>query len=292
MHDDIVLDEFAIRHLLSETVPQWAGLPISRLASSGTDNALYRLGDELLLRLPRREAAVNLITKELDWLPRFVNLPLEVPRLRFRGDIDGDLTCDFGIFEWMQGDIASPQNIDDPLSAALALADFLNALHRLDTEGAPPAGETNHRRGVVLKTLSSVTLPAIDILSDEIDADAARQLWDQACATLHRGSPLWLHGDLKADNLIARGGRLVGVIDWGLCAVGDPAADYAVAWTWVDPSARDAFRATCGIDDADWRRAEGWALYAAVIALSYYRGGKNEALCAQSRLTLERLNMR
>ncbi len=292
MLDDIVLEDSAVRSLLSRVAPQWADLPVQRLVSSGTDNVIYRLGVKLLLRLPRREAAADLIAKELDWLPRFADLPLDVPRLRFRGTIDFGWKSDFGIFDWMEGDIASPRNIADPLAAALALANFLNALHLVETEGAPPAGEGNHRRGVALDALSSVTLPAIDILADEIDADAAIRLWKRACATVHRGPPVWLHGDLKADNLIARNGRLTGVLDWGLCAVGDPAADYAAAWTWVDPSARAAFRHACGIGDADWLRAEGWALYAAVIALSYYRGGRNEALCEQSRLTLTQLGMR
>ena len=82
-----------------------------------------------------------------------------------------------------------------------------------------------------------------------------------------------------------------GVIDWGLSAVGDPAADYATAWFWIDPSARAAFRDHLDLDDSDWLRAKGWALYGAVIALSYYRGGRNESLCQQSRLTLSRLGL-
>ncbi len=292
MHDDIAPEETAIQRLLLEMTPQWADLPVRRLISSGTDNAIYRIGEQLLLRLPRREAAANLVAKELDWLPRFTNLPLDMPRLLFRGSADFGLKCDFGIFEWMDGDIASPQAIADPAAAALALAAFLKALHQVDISGAPHAGELNHRRGVALEVLSSVALPAIDILADEIDAEAARRLWQKACATVHQGPPVWLHGDIKADNLIARDGHLTGVIDWGLCAVGDPAADYAAAWSWVEPSAREAFRAACDVSDADWLRAEGWALYGAVIALSYYRGGRNEALCEQSRLTLSRLNMR
>lgn len=292
MKDEITLEEPAVRELISRIAPQWAGLPIRRLVSSGTDNTIYRLGEKLVLRLPRREEAIKLATKELEWLPRFAGLPLEVPRLRFRGSIDLGWKCDFGIFDWMEGDIASPQNIEDPLAAALTLAHFLSALHRVDTQGAPLAGEANHRRGVALEALSSVTLPAIKVLADEIDADAAMQLWKRACATAHAAPPVWLHGDLKADNLIASEGKLTGVIDWGLCAIGDPAADYAAAWSWVDPSARNAFRAACEVNDADWLRAEGWALYGAVIALSYYRGGRNEALCAQSRLTLARLDLR
>ncbi|NLR97654.1 aminoglycoside phosphotransferase family protein [Rhizobium sp. P38BS-XIX] len=292
MNDDISPAEGVIRDLLSRQAPQWADLPIRRLVSSGTDNAIFRLGETLALRLPRRASAARLIEKELDCLPRFADLPLEVPKLLFRGRFDSDPERDFGIFEWMEGEVASPGTIANPEDAALSLASFLRALHRVDIDGAPKAGEINHHRGVTLDVLTSITLPAIDRLADEIDADAARRLWRQACAIRHHGPPVWLHGDIKADNLIARNGNLVGVIDWGLCAVGDPAADYAAAWSWVDPSARDAFRMACCVSEADWLRAEGWALYGAVIALSYYRGGLNEALCEQSRLTLSRLNMR
>ncbi|HEY0123939.1 MAG TPA: aminoglycoside phosphotransferase family protein [Rhizobium sp.] len=289
--DDIPIDEALIRHLLSEQAHQWADLPLRRIASSGTDNALFRLGDELVLRLPRRESAAALLKKELDWLPHINGLPLEVPILRFRGYADLGLDCEFGIFDWMDGHIATSENISDPVVAALALAGFLKVLHRKGIDGAPLAGERNNRRGVPLDQLSPLTLPAIDVLADEIDARRAHTLWQSACAVVYKEPPVWLHGDLKADNLIAKDGQLRGVIDWGLSAVGDPAADYATAWFWVDPLARDAFRAACDLEDDDWLRAKGWALYGAVIALSYYRGGRNEALCRQSRLTLSRLDL-
>lgn len=284
-------DETEIRRLLAEQVPHLAELPLRRVESSGTDNAIYRLGDELLLRFPRRASAIALLKKELDWLPSLDGLPLEVPRLRFRGSVNLGMDCDFGILDWMEGQIAQPRNIADPQAAARALAAFLEALHRKETDGAPRAGVQNSHRGVALQELSPVAIPAILTLSDEIDAPAARALWETACAAQFQGRPVWLHGDLKADNLIAREGKLRGVIDWGLCAVGDPAADYATAWFWIDPSVRDAFRGALGLDDQEWLRAKGWALYGAVIALSYYRGGRNEALCRQSRLTLSRLGL-
>lgn len=296
-NDILPADEMLVHTLLSgldqPEFSAWAQLPVQRLTSSGTDNALFRLGEDLVLRLPRRRSAIALAAKELKWLPHLTGLPLQTPILRYRGTVPGEpgIDRDFGIFDWMEGVIATPQAIADPLEASLSLAAFLKALHRNDTAGAPRAGACNSRRGIALAELTDITLPAIDILSDEIDSVRARAIWTAACAETYDGPPLWLHGDLKADNLIARDGKLAGVIDWGLSAAGDPAADYAAAWSWVEPSARDTFRQACGLDDGDWLRAEGWALYGAVIALSYYRGGRNEPLCRQSRQTLSRLGL-
>ncbi|MDP9836891.1 aminoglycoside phosphotransferase (APT) family kinase protein [Neorhizobium huautlense] len=292
MHDDdISLPENRVRQLIADHTPQWAELPCERLASSGTDNALYRLGDVLLLRLPRRGHAVDLARKELDWLPYMQGLPLAVPNLRYRGTADLDQPLDFGIFDWLMGDIATPDKISDPFQAADDLAAFLRALHLKHTKDAPRSGPLNNRRGVALDDLSAVTLPAIDILADEIDSEAAHALWKRACTLPLPEQAVWLHGDLKADNLLARNGRLHAVLDWGLAAVGDPAADYATAWVFIDPTARDHFRKALDLSDEDWLRAEGWALYGAVIALSYYRGGRNEALCRQCRVTLDRLGL-
>lgn len=245
----------------------------------------------MLVRVPRRPSAVTLLSKELDWLPRLRGLPLDVPALRYRGRSEIGVVFDFGILDWMEGQIALPEHVADWRDAARVLADFLKALHLKDTNGAPPAGASNSRRGIPLHDLTDVALPAIDIVADEIDAHRARALWEKACAAESSQPPVWLHGDLKADNLIVRNGMLSGVIDWGLSAVGDPAADYATAWLWIDPIARARFREHLELDDGDWFRAKGWALYGAVIALSYYRGGKSEALCQQSRMTLSRLSL-
>lgn len=292
MHpDEFSIDEALIGRLLGEQAPQWSNLPIRRLASSGTDNAIFRLGDRFALRIPRRPSAVALLSKELDWLPHFHGLPLVVPVLRFRGRADLALDCEFGIVEWVDGNIALPENIADADLAARDLARFLKALHKKDITGAPAAGAVNSRRGVALDVLTTATRQSIEVLADEIDARSAHALWEKACLTRGQKTPVWLHGDLKADNLITRGGLLHGVIDWGLSAAGDPAADYATAWVWVEPSARAEFRAALDVDDEDWVRAKGWALYGAVIALSYYRGGKNDSLCRQSRLTLSRLGL-
>lgn len=292
MHkDDLPVTETLIRTLLADQTPQWAELPLHRINSSGTDNALFRLGDGLVLRIPRRATAALLISKELDWLPHLIGLPLEVPKLRHRGHVNLGIDCEFGIFDWMEGDIAIPENIVNPDKAAVSLASFLKALHMISIDDAPFAGPINSHRGVPLVEMANHTLSAIEIVSDEIDALAAMELWKSAVSEKHMAPSVWLHGDLKADNLLTIGGKMSGVIDWGLSAVGDPAADYASAWSWVAPSARKTFRQVLALNDGDWLRAKAWALYGAVIALSYYRGGKNEPLCQQCRLTLSRLGL-
>jgi aminoglycoside phosphotransferase (APT) family kinase protein len=235
--DEIPIDDNFIANLIKTQTPHWSHLPLRRIASSGTDNAMFRLGDSLLVRLPRRPSAVALLSKELEWLPHFQGLPLEVPVPRLRGRAERGFVFDFGVLDWIEGQTASPERLIDWHMAARTLADFLKDLHRKSVRGAPLAGESNSKRGVALNALTEVTLSAVDAVADEMDAKDARELWENACAVKFSGTPVWLHGDIKSDNLIVRDGKLSGVIDWGLAAVGDPAADYAAAWSWLDPSA-------------------------------------------------------
>ncbi|WP_035898063.1 aminoglycoside phosphotransferase family protein [Labrenzia sp. DG1229] len=292
MHaNEIYSDETTARRLIDLQFPELGGMTVRRLSSSGTDNALYRVGGQYVMRLPRRPEAVPLLEKEVTWLPRFTGLPLEIPELFRKGRASVAFGHEFAVFRWLPGEEATADALESAEQAALDLAGFLEALRETDPSGAPVAGTCNHQRGVALGLLDKNTRKSIDILADEVDRTAAVSLWEDACRIPFDGSGNWLHGDLKPDNLLARNGRLCAVIDWGLCAVGDPAADYAATWSWVAPEARCAFRETLMISDQVWLRARGWALYGAVIALSYYRGGKNEPLCRQSRQTLRRLGL-
>ncbi|MBD8893227.1 aminoglycoside phosphotransferase family protein [Roseibium litorale] len=277
--------------LLARFAASWASLPIREVISSGTDNALFLLGDESVLRIPKRESAAILLEKELAWLPRLQALPLAVPKVLFHGKAKQETGFDFGIFKWEPGGIATPDQIADTDQAAEGLGRFLTGLHKVDTDGAPVAGQANHMRGVSLPALTKNVIAGIEVLADEINAPEARRIWEEACAAAPAQRAVWLHGDLKADNMLASGGALTAIIDWGLAAVGDPAVDYAAAWSWVAPQSRGIFRVSCGLSEDDWSRARGWALHNAVIALSYYRGRSHEALCEQSRLTLRRLGL-
>lgn len=280
-----------MRRLLAAHLPDAAALSLRAVPSPGTDNALWRVGEALVLRVPRRAEAVAPFLKEMRWLPQLGGLPLRVPEVVVSGRSDDLAHGVFGVLRWIGGDVAPADALADPTRAAIDLAAFLRALRQVPTQGAPAAGAANHYRGVPLHRMEARLHAALDALEDEIDGPAAHALWRASCAVPADGQGVWLHGDLKDDNLIAHDGALAGVIDWGLAAVGDPAADTMAAWTWCTPAARAAFRTALAPSEAEWCRARGWALYAAAIALSYYRTRGHADLCRLSRRTLRRLGV-
>ena len=269
MHEDeIETDETLVRRLLAAQFPQWEGLPIEALPAGGTDNAIYRLGDELSVRLPRRRgSATGWFDREFEWLPKLAPLlPLPVPTPVARGVAGEGYPHEWAVFNWLDGEDAASAPLDLP-RAAVDLAELLVALRRLDpTVGPLPAG-----RGGPLRPRDEATRAGIVALADAIDATAVTAVWDVALAAPEWDNPpVWIHGDLDARNLLVRDGQITGVVDWGSVCVGDPACDVKVAWAVLDAETRPIFRELLTIDDATWARGRGWALSQALIALPYY----------------------
>ena len=269
MHaDELDIDEALVRRLLAAQFPRWAELPIDAVASGGTDNAIYRLGDELSVRLPRRrDWRPGSLDKEFEWLPKLAPLlPIPVPAPVARGQPGDGYPHEWAVYNWLDGDDAASAALDLPRAAA-DLAEFLTALRRIDPIGGPPPGG----RGGPLGPRDAATRAGIAALSDLIDAGAVTAAWEGALAVPDWDrAPVWIHGDLDARNLLARGGQITGVVDWGSACVGDPACDVKVAWAVLDAETRPIFRELLEIDDATWARGRGWALSQAMIALPYY----------------------
>lgn len=268
----LAIDVTLARRLVDARFPDWAGAPIVPFKSSGTDNAIFRLGETACLRLPRLPSADIQLRKEAEWLGRLSPLPLAVPRpLALTGPFE---TFPFhaAIHDWLPGKAATEEPPGDMIAAAKTLAGFISALRRKPGTGGPAAGSQNQYRGVPLGVRDRSTREAISRLGDLVDASALIALWT-AClaAPPHPGPGMWLHGDLHAGNLIVFNGRLNGVIDFGLMGVGDPAVDLIVAWSFFDAASRTAFRQALDCSEAEWRRGQGWALSTAAIALDYYR---------------------
>lgn len=271
---EIHTDADLVRRLLAGQFPRWAGLPVERVASPGTDNALYRLGEDLVARLPRIGWAAGQVEKEARWLPVLApHLPLAVPLPLALGEPAEGYPWRWGVYEWLPGETATLERIADERQAAVDLAEFVTALQRIDAGDGPRPGQSGSGRGAPLVTRDDETRRCIEELRalQMIDADAAIAVWDVAVnAPVWDRPPVWLHGDLQAGNLLASDGRLSAVIDWGCLGVGDPACDVMTAWLYLTPATRPTFRAALGVDDATWARGRGWALSMAVIALPYY----------------------
>jgi aminoglycoside phosphotransferase (APT) family kinase protein len=276
MHEnELLVDEAVARRLVDEQFPEWAGLPLRRVEPWGTDNAIFRLGDELAVRIPRIDGSTQPGGKVHEWLPRIAaRLPMEVHLPVAQGAPSGDYPWYWDVFTWVEGETASVADID-PVQAGRDLAGLVRALQALDPAGAP-AG-----RGVPLAERDPAVRKWLRTLGD--DGRLAEE-WERALAVPPwDGPPVWAHGDLDARNWLVRDGRVAAIIDWGALGVGDPAVDVMVAWKLSSAAGRAAFRDALDVDDDTWARARGWALSQGIGATAYYTVHNNRVLVLEGR---------
>jgi aminoglycoside phosphotransferase (APT) family kinase protein len=275
MHaDELDIPEALVRRLVDAQFPQWAREPLVRVPTWGTDNAMYRLGGELVVRLPRRASTVAGLRKELRWLPRLApHLSVPVPVPVASGSPGDGYPLDWAVYRWLDGTPALEVSIDnasiDGERLATGLAGFVRSLQAVEVPDPPLAGS----RGVPLAERDDAVRGQIPELAGEFDTARVTAAWDHALAApVWGGPPVWMHGDLMPTNLLIDGdGGLAGVVDWGACTNGDPACESLLAWMSLDAGSRRTYRALLGLDDATWARARGWALSCAVMAVPYYR---------------------
>lgn len=268
MHvDEVDTDAELVRRLLRAQHPQWADRSIRRVPSAGTDNAMYRLGDDLAARLPRIDWAVATVAKEQRWLPLLApHLPLAVPLPVADGAPSEEFPHPWGVVEWLPGEMATAAGLEDPIQAARDLAAFVRALREVDATDGP-----RHNRGAPISRGDRMVRDGIAGVDGEVDVDALLDVWAEAVAApAHAGPPTWFHGDLSRLNVLATDGQVSGIIDWGTCGVGDPAIDMMVAWSLLPAAARDVYRGELGVDDAEWARGKGWVV-TGVFGIPYYR---------------------
>ncbi len=263
---EVDVDEQLVRALLAEQHPDLADLPLREL-SAGWDNVLWRLGDDLLVRLPRRQVSVQLTLNEQRWLPLVAaSLPLPVPAPVRVGVPSNRYPWPWSVVPWLDGrpgDRAEITQLDD---AAGRLGGFFRALHR----AAPPDAPRNPFRGVPLAERAAMFADRLKSLEGEVDVNAARTVWDRAVAAKpFGGPPVWLHGDAHPANVLVAGGTVVAVVDFGDMCAGDPATDLAAAWMLLPSASVPAFFAAYGGIDADLeRRALGWAVLFGLMLLA------------------------
>ncbi|MGW6420945.1 aminoglycoside phosphotransferase family protein [Streptomyces sp. NPDC055055] len=282
--DEPDIDTGLVAGLVARRFPAWAGLPVRAVDSAGTDNAMFRLGDELVVRLPRVPSAARQVEKEQRWLPRLApHLPLAVPVPVGRAEPGDGFPLPWSVYRWLDGADAFDAPVTDLAHAAVALGRFGRALRAVDASGGPRSF-----RGGPVTAWEEGQLPAAirDLGADGVvDAELASAAWESVLRLPQwQGAPVWIHSDLLPGNLLTRGGRLSAVIDFGGLGTGDPACDMMPAWTLLTAGTRDLFREESGADDATWARGRGWALAWGLVTEHYYRAG-NPVLAEVARRT-------
>jgi aminoglycoside phosphotransferase (APT) family kinase protein len=269
MHaDEVDVPESLVRSLVDSQFPEWAGLTLKAVAAFGTDHRLFRLGEELLVRMPVYAGSADQARSDAKWLPRLApHLPVDVPAPVAVGEPGGGFQFPWSVVPWLPGETLGETTVDRVRLAA-DLADFVLALRGVDPTGGPePSGTA---RGMPLDPEWPVERQIRDH-ADLIDVDRARAVWRAALdAGPWPGPGGWIHGDLLEGNLLVRNRRLSAVIDFGPMKVADPAPDIAPAWTLFEGEARRAYRERLDVDDATWARARAWVLLPALAGIRYY----------------------
>lgn len=285
MHDnETPIEISAVRKLVDRAFPHYAQLPLSRLSALGSTNVLFRLGDELLVRLPRQPGGGAAINKERLWMPVMGRaLPVEVPEVVAIGEPAFGFGERWSIVGWLAGvrpAACVPGDAAMPERSILAddLANTIIALRSVEvSEAAATDPDLRAYRGRSLMAFDEQMrrniLRCRSIENLDLDLDAALAVWSDALrvpGANEAGPDRWYHGDLVAENLLLRDGRLTGVLDFGGLSVGDPTVDMHGAWELFDPPAREAFRTRLGVNDAEWLRGRAWALAIALGTFTYY----------------------
>jgi aminoglycoside phosphotransferase (APT) family kinase protein len=230
------------------------------LVAHGWDNDLFRLGERLAVRLPRRQLAAPLIENEQRWLPMIAErMPIPIPAPVAVGVPTATYPWSWSIVPWFEGRAAMQSDAASRDAIAERLADALLALHTPAPDDAP----ANSYRGVPLAERDPVVRERL------ASHPALLSVWNDALGEpAWDGPKLWLHGDVHPGNVLVDDGRMSALIDFGDLTSGDPANDLSAAWLFFTAAGRARFRARLGdrYDDATWRRSRGWAAAFAGVA--------------------------
>lgn len=266
MNKQLVIDIALVRMLIDSQFPPWKHLEIKPVAHGGWDNRTFHLGPDMLVRMPSAVEYAAKVEIEQHWLPILApQLPLQIPVPVAMGKPGNGYPWNWSVYKWIEGQTAAVAHISDLNQFARDLAGFLRALHAIDAKGGPTPGPHNFYRGGSLQVYDAQTRQALEILKGKIDVKVATRIWEAALSSAWNKPPVWVHGDMSLGNLLVQNGHLSAVIDFGGMAVGDPACDLAIAWTFFKDESREIFHKELNLDEDTWACARGWTIWKALI---------------------------
>lgn len=275
------------RKLIDSQFPEYAHLSIRSVEKQGHDNRTYRLGNDMLIRMPSADSYALKVPKEQDLLPKLAPyLTINIPVPLKIGNASADYPYPFSIYKWLEGVSINLLVLDDDCLEKLAfdLAQFLKELQNINNVDGPKPGQHNWWRGDHVSVYDKGACAQIEQLSKVIDVNKAMQLWENACKTRWVKKPVWIHGDFAIGNMLMKDGKLSAIIDFGGMSLGDPACDLVIAWTFLQGKARDIFINTIDLDDDTWLRAKAWALWKATFELCQIKSLNSPEVFVQKRI--------
>lgn len=253
-----------VRNLVDSQFSEFSNLELTFL-SEGYDNANFKLGNSMLVRLPRRALGAKLIKHEIEWLPKLKNLlSIKVPSPIKVGASTENFPWPWTITPYFDGNSPLITMLDE--SELLKLVQFLKQLHEINPKEAP---ENPHRDVKLSLKADSVNerIMLLESQSTEIPGEV-KQLWEQAVLEPVDLKPSLIHGDLHPDNIIVKNGELEAIIDWGDITKGDPATDLASLWMLTDDyDIRSKLFNEYGASPSTILRSKGWAFFYGTIFL-------------------------
>ena len=267
MNKKISVTRDTARKLIQKQFPKYAHLKLREVHHKGRDNVTYKLGEQMLTRLPSGADYVAKVGIEQKWLPYLgERLQLPIPKPLYLGKPDSDYPFAWSIYQWIEGEVlcGATLSLEEELRFARDLGGFLRELHAVPPADAPGPGMHNFHRGGGPQVYDGDVQSYLPKLEGQIDIEQARMLWDEALNTSWGHDPVWVHGDLACGNILLQDHSLAAIIDFGGMCVGDPACDLVLAWTYFSPSAREVFIDTVDLDAETWMRAKGWCLWKAM----------------------------
>ncbi len=271
--------------LISAQFPAWKDLPLQAVDLAGWCNGAFRLGSDLLVKIPRAQRYERSHLIENQWLGKLNSqLSYQVPEPVALGEPDASYPWHWTVYKWIPGETRLDLSLPDKRRFAQDLGLFLKCLWSLPAQDGPAFFEQTFFRGAPLRVYDRETREALSQLTDLIDTQAAQEVWNQALGSRWSRSAVWVHGDLFPGNILIQDNQLAAVIDFGSMCVGDPACDLAMAWTFFEAESRAVFKASLALDALTWQRARGWVLWKALITLTGLETHDSETALKNRRL--------